>query len=84
MELVIGIDLGGTSIKLGVFDTNGNCLQTIILQTPKPATPQAVLSTMLEGIKSLIEQNGRILAIGVGTPGPVDPTGRVAKVETIS
>lgn len=35
---------------------------------------------MLEGIKSLIEQNGRILAIGVGTPGPVDPTGRVAKV----
>jgi glucokinase len=80
MELVIGIDLGGTSIKLGVFDPNGNCLQTIILRTPKPATPQAVLSTMLEGINSLIEQNGRILAIGVGTPGPVDPRGRVAKV----
>ncbi|MEB3145163.1 MAG: ROK family protein, partial [Cylindrospermopsis raciborskii 1523720] len=80
MELVIGIDLGGTSIKLGVFDPNGNCLRTIILQTPKPATPQAVLSTMLEGINSLIEQNGTILALGVGTPGPVDAAGRVAKV----
>ncbi len=80
MEVVIGIDIGGTSIKLGVFDPNGNRLQTIILQTPKPATPEAVLSTMLGGINSLIEQNGRILAIGVGTPGPVDATGRVAKV----
>ncbi|WP_211942208.1 ROK family protein [Cylindrospermopsis raciborskii] len=80
MGLVIGIDLGGTSIKSGVFDRNGKRLQSITLQTPKPATPEAVLSTMLEGINSLIKQNDRILALGVGTPGPVDAAGRVAKV----
>ncbi|TPX29491.1 ROK family protein [Cylindrospermopsis raciborskii] len=80
MGLVIGIDLGGTSIKSGVFDPNGKRLQSITLQTPKPATPEAVLSTMLEGINSLIKQNDRILALGVGTPGPVDAAGRVAKV----
>jgi len=80
MALVIGIDLGGTSIKLGVFDSNGNGLKSITLQTPRPATPEAVLSTMVEGINSLIEQNGTILALGVGTPGPVDAAGRVAKV----
>ena len=75
---VIGIDLGGTAIKLGRFLEDGTCLQSLSVPTPQPATPTAVVDTMVEAIASLKTENA--IAICVGTPGPVDATGRVAKV----
>lgn len=79
MTNVIGIDLGGTAIKLGRFDKAGNCLQSLNVLTPQPATPEAVIDAMVEAIASLKEDNP-IVAIGIGTPGPADATGRIAKV----
>jgi len=77
LEEVIGIDLGGTAIKLGRFDRQGNCSQSITIPTPQPPDPQAVLAVMLEAIAQLdIEKP--VVAIGVGTPGPADATGRIA------
>lgn len=77
---VIGIDLGGTAIKLGRFLQDGTCLQSLSVATPQPATPTAVLEAMVEAIKSLYADNNQPLAIGIGTPGPVDATGRIARV----
>jgi glucokinase len=37
---VIGIDLGGTAIKLGRFSQPGRCLQSLTVATPQPARPQ--------------------------------------------
>lgn len=76
---VIGIDLGGSAIKLGRFAKDGNCDRSISVATPQPATPEAVLQAMVEAIAQLDPQ-GECLAIGLGTPGPVDAAGRVAKV----
>ncbi|MBD2295324.1 ROK family protein [Anabaena sphaerica FACHB-251] len=76
---VIGIDLGGTAIKLGRFTADGNCLQSLTVDTPQPATPEAVLSKILDAITQ-IDPNNQTIAIGVGTPGPADAAGRVAKV----
>ncbi len=76
---VIGIDLGGTAIKLGRFTTDGNCLQSLSVDTPQPATPEAVLSTIVNAIAQLDPNNGSV-AIGLGTPGPADAGGRIAKV----
>ncbi|MDY6938126.1 MAG: ROK family protein [Cyanobacteriota bacterium] len=76
---VIGIDLGGTTIKLGRFDRDGNCLQTMEVPTPQPATPEAVLAAMVEAIEQL-DRDGKCAAIGAGIPGPVDATGRIARV----
>ncbi|HAA31402.1 MAG TPA: glucokinase, partial [Cyanobacteria bacterium UBA8553] len=50
---VIGIDLGGTAIKLGRFCQDGTCLQSISVATPQPATPTAVVEVMVEAITSL-------------------------------
>jgi glucokinase len=77
---VIGIDLGGTAIKLGRFLKDGTCLQSFSLATPQPALPEAVLDAMLLGISTLAADVKQIAAIGVGTPGPVDIEGRIAKV----
>jgi glucokinase len=75
---VIGIDLGGTAIKLGRFLEDGTCLEAFSLPTPQPALPQSVLVTLVEGIQSL--QTLDCQAIGVGTPGPADAQGRIAKL----
>jgi glucokinase len=76
---VIGIDLGGTAIKLGRFDRQGNCLQSLTIPTPQPPEPEAVLGVMVEAIAQ-IDLEGKAIAIGVGTPGPADATGRIAQV----
>ena len=76
---VIGIDLGGTAIKLGRFTPGGTCLQSLSVPTPQPATPEAVLAAMVEAIAS-VDPDKKSVAIGVGTPGPADASGRIALV----
>ena len=76
---VIGIDLGGTAIKLGRFRPDGFCLASLTVPTPQPATPEAVLLALLEAIDQ-VDPDGQSLAIGLGTPGPADAAGRVARV----
>lgn len=88
MTQVIGIDLGGTAIKLGRFSEDGICHQSLTVPTPQPATPEAVLATITDAILQLQTppflkggQGGdQIRAIGIGTPGPVDAIGRIARV----
>lgn len=76
---VIGIDLGGTAIKLGRFSQDGTCLQSLTVATPQPATPEAVLPVVVDAIAQIDPEN-QTVAIGVGTPGPSDATGRIAKI----
>ncbi|MDC0835880.1 glucokinase [Leptolyngbya valderiana BDU 20041] len=76
---VLGIDLGGTSIKLGRFDREGNCGERLTVETPQPSTPEAVLEAIVGAIDRLDPQRNCV-AVGLGTPGPADETGRIAKV----
>ncbi len=76
---VIGIDLGGTAIKLGRFADDGTCLQSLTVATPQPATPTAVLEVMVDAIAQIDPEN-QAIAIGVGTPGPADAKGKIAKI----
>ncbi|NJO79474.1 MAG: ROK family protein [Cyanobacteria bacterium RM1_2_2] len=79
IETVIGIDLGGSAMKLGLFDEKGTCLSALTVPTPQPAYPEAVLAAMVAAIQQL-DPNHQAVAIGVGTPGPADATGRIARV----
>ncbi|MEA5502326.1 ROK family protein [Halotia wernerae UHCC 0503] len=76
---VIGIDVGGTAIKLGRFNQDGTCLQSLMVETPQPSIPEAVLAVMVDAI-ALVDPDNQTVAIGVGTPGPADATGRIAKI----
>lgn len=78
-KAVIGIDLGGSAIKLGRFDWKGNCLQSLTVATPQPAYPEAVLAAIVAAI-DLLDPAQQSVAIGVGTPGPADAAGRIARV----
>ena len=69
-KYVLGIDIGGTGIKGNVVDvTTGEFVQQRIkIGTPKPATPDAVLSTVKKMIKSF-DWEGK--PIGIGFPAIV-------------
>ena len=80
--LYIGIDLGGTGIKAGVVDENGN----ILLKDSCPTGPErgyeAVIRDMAKLAIAVTEKSGHrmdeIKAIGIGLPGIMDQrTGRV-------
>ena len=82
-SLVIGIDIGGTSIKLGCFSRDGVCHRSKNVQTPRPATPKAVIDLIKEVISMMIKEPqiynlGPIQGIGIGVPGPVDAEGRTS------
>jgi glucokinase len=80
MTEVIGIDLGGTAIKLGRFTEDGTCLQSLTVPTPQPAYPDETIDMMIYAIEKLAPGLVNVSAIGIGTPGPADITGRVAKI----
>lgn len=75
---VIGIDLGGTAIKLGRFTKEGDCQEILTIPTPQPSTPEAVLEAIAAAVEQL--RNDQCVAIGLGTPGPADPGGRIARI----
>ncbi|MDB9519787.1 ROK family protein [Roseofilum reptotaenium CS-1145] len=76
---VIGIDIGGTGIKLGRFRKDGSCQNTLTIATPQPATPEAVLAALLSTLAEL-DPEQTALALGVGVPGPVDESGKISRV----
>ena len=77
-DRVIGIDLGGTAIKLGCFLKDGTCLEAITITTPQPANPEPVVKAIAQGIKQLTSSY-TCKAIGLGMPGPTDKTRRIAR-----
>ena len=76
---VIGIDIGGTAVKLGRFGAEGSCRQSLTVATPKARTPEAVVSVIVDAIAQLDPQQN-CLAIGAGVPGPADAAGRLSKI----
>ena len=79
MGQLIGIDLGGTAIKLGRFDREGTLLAELQVPTPQPAMPGAVSVAISEAVRQLDPERLAPL-VGIGLPGPMDAAARVARV----
>ena len=68
-DQVIGIDLGGTAIKLGRFNCDGELLAELQVSTPQPAVPGAVTMALCEAVEQL-DPDRQASVVGVGLPGP--------------
>lgn len=79
-QLAIGVDIGGTKIAFALVDAAGNVLQEQrVLTNPDDGT-SAVLDRITEGIRQLILEGGqRVIGIGIGCPGIIDPEGGVVR-----
>ncbi len=84
INYAIGIDIGGTGIKVGLVDTDAGALafKRVRVLTPKPATPDAVTAELHEAVTTLINkavEKGAVSAasdlddvpIGVAFPGVI-------------
>ena len=75
-NILIGIDLGGTNVKVGCFDLNLKLLKKISLETAADMGPMTVVERIAATIEQLVRQCGfmtkDITACGIGTPGPAD------------
>jgi glucokinase len=79
MTEVLGLDIGGTALKLGRFDLLGNCLQHLTIPTPQPSLPKPVFEAIVAALPQ-VDPARQAQAIGVGMPGPADRTGRIARI----
>ena len=73
-EIFIGIDLGGTNIKIGCFDSQLNSVSKTAVPTNADMGPGAVVEKIAETIEQMLAENGMsidvVAAIGIGSPGP--------------
>jgi glucokinase len=74
--LFVGIDVGGTSVKLGVVDDLGRSLGKTAVPTHEDRGPAEAFGRVMEALRLHLASLGKSLqevaAIGVGAPGPQD------------
>lgn len=74
--VIAGVDVGGTAIKIALFDQSGSMLLKTQEPTPVAGGEDAVIETVHKTVQHLISQlnssDVQLLGIGVGVPGFVD------------
>jgi glucokinase len=74
--LFVGVDVGGTSIKLGVVDDEGKTIGRTSVPTESEAGPDAALARAAHAARALLQQLGvsadEVAAVGLGSPGTMD------------
>lgn len=77
-ECVLGVDLGGTKIALGLVTRDGQVLAETTVPTQAEEGPGPAVERLAAAARELVAAGApRLLAAGVGAPGPLDlPAGR--------
>jgi glucokinase len=78
----VGLDLGGTNIKVGVVDDLGRTLSWLTVPTHADRGPEDAAGRMARAVQQAIADAGlklaEIAAVGLGSPGTMDiPGGRL-------
>lgn len=80
-RLCFGVDLGGTTVKMGLFTVEGSLLQDWEIPTRKEEKGAYILSDIADSINNKMEEESidpdDVVGIGIGVPGPVTPSGIV-------
>ncbi len=76
-EVVIAVDVGGTTIAAGLVTPDGKVLEErCVAADPEARTTLATLESLIDALRARVGDRV-VRGIGVGVPGPVD-AGRVA------
>ena len=70
----VGIDVGGTNVKIGLFNTELELIRKTSITTEAEMGPEIVIDKMAKTAEDLLAEAGLslqdIVAVGIGTPGP--------------
>lgn len=83
MSIVFGIDIGGTTVKCGVFTDKGDLLDKWEIPTDRTNGGENILSDVAKSVLNKAEEmkldRKDILGLGIGVPGPVLADGTVLR-----
>ena len=81
MKYCFGVDVGGTTVKMGLFEENGTITDKWEITTDTSEEGKAILPNIAASVKKKIEEHqlakDDIAGIGVGVPAPVTADGVV-------
>lgn len=81
MKFAVGVDIGGTTIKFGLFQREGECIYETRQDTGAERPYEQVLIDIVNVIKNMLKENKvseeDLVGIGIGIPGPVTGESKV-------
>lgn len=86
-KCIFGVDLGGTTVKLGLFDPEGNVSEKWEIPTRKEDSGKLILPDIADAVKGKMQEKGiakeDVIGVGIGVPGPVDSNGVIYKAANL-
>lgn len=83
VKYVFGVDVGGTTVKLGLFDIDGHVLDKWEIPTRTENDGVNILPDIAVSIQDKMSEKAiakdEVAGVGVGAPGPVDGKGIIHK-----
>ena len=79
-QLVVGIDVGGQTSKLGVVDARGTVLAQTVIRTDTYSDVAPYIAELAEAVNKLIKEagaEGKVRGVGVGAPNGNYYTGAI-------
>lgn len=81
MLYAFGVDVGGTTVKLGFFSIEGQLIKKWEIPTRPEQGGAAILPDIAQSMELCLQRHGaakdQVTGIGIGVPGPVDDDGNV-------
>lgn len=78
-----GVDIGGTTVKMGLFKVTGELLETWEIPTRTEENGEAILPDIAASVEAKLAEKkiekSDVEGIGMGVPGPISPDGTVLK-----
>ena len=75
IEYAFGIDIGGTTAKVGLITTSGALLEKWEVPTDTSNAGEHILGNLAKAVKDKMQENGitaeQVEGVGIGVPGPV-------------
>ncbi len=86
-KCIFGVDLGGTTVKLGLFDPEGKVLEKWEIITRKEDSGKLILPDIADAVKGKMQEKSiakeDVIGVGIGVPGPVDSAGIIYKAANL-
>lgn len=86
-QYCFGVDIGGTTVKMGVFQIDGTLLHKWEIPTRRENNGEAILPDITEAIFQKIEEYNiakeDVVGVGIGVPTAVTSDGRAKKTTNI-
>lgn len=86
-QVCFGIDIGGTAVKVGMFNSDGTLLAKWDFATRKTENGKDILKDAAKFIQEKMKEHNlteeRVIGVGVGIPGPVRDNGEVLELANL-